>query len=90
MFVPDLFVLTSGVIFFCMALALFPSTRRFYRETGSPLMLVCIGVWLGILLQDEPWKGIAGIVAIAVVSTVSWKKLIRRIARLFHRSERSI
>ena len=90
MLVPDLFTLTAVVIFFCMGLSLFPSTQRFYKQTGSPLMLVCTGVWLGILLQDEPWKGIAIIVGISVIPNVSWKKLIRRVVRLFRLFERRI
>ena len=47
----------------------------------------CLGVMLGILLQQsEPLMGIACITAIVVVTTVSWKKLISRIGRLFRRS----
>ncbi len=87
MFVPDLFVITAGVIFFCMALSLFPRTQRFYKETGSPLMLICGGVWLGILLQDKPWTGVACITAITVITSVNWKKLISRIGGLFRRSK---
>ena len=84
MYVPTLFTFIGGVIFFLLVLARFPRTRRFYEETGKPMMLLCTGVWLGILLKDKPpWESIAYITIIVVITAINWKKLIDTVASLF-------
>ena len=76
------------VICSCIILALFPRTRCFYEETGSPLVLAFSGVLLGMLLQQmQPLKGIAIITAIVLVAVVRW--LIGRGGHLFHHSKPS-
>ena len=88
MFSPDLFMIVAIILFACMMLSLFPLTRQFYERIGSPVMLICCGIWLGILLEDKPPLTALGyIVVIVLFSVVDWKRLINRMGRVFRRSE---
>lgn len=85
---PDLFLIVAIILFACMMLALSPLTRQLYERIGSPVMLICSVIWLGIMLADEPPLTVLGyIVVIVLFSVVNWKRLINRMGWVFRRGE---
>ena len=80
----NIFNVSLGIVIVVNLFGMLTKNRCFYQEKGFPVTLFCTGTALGAALQDKPplW-GIVCVITILVITVVSWKKLIGRVASLF-------